>query len=267
MMALVLATSLSAQTAAQNRTQTNRDRQAWVDFRLVQHLGLNSWNDAAYARVGLPAPSITEVRGSFNFIMFEYIFRQPVLHGFIDMGLGVMPAAEMKTFDLNQMPMPHSGTKYYLREMLSEEGTGEAGAHFRMTAGLSADIRTSDRLTVMPAVGIGLLTMQRRSYSIILKEDGTNMQYRTTYTWGAASGDEYDYGATSPGFVTGRLNFRYRMKSQASLLFGIEYTRLLDTLDFHARYTNTFNGNIQRSVSATGNKVNMVGLSVGVSFR
>jgi hypothetical protein len=266
---LVLTPTLSAQ-----RRMTNQEKRAWLDFQLVQHIGLSPWNDMGYAAAGLPPTSVTELRGVFNFTLFEAIFNKPVLHGFVDMGVGVMPAAEMKTFDLARMPMPNSGTQYYLREQLSESGTGAADAHFRMTTGFSVDIPASEKLTVVPALGVGFLTMPRRSYEMILKEQGTNMQYRTTYTWGGRytgrHGDDYyygDYGSTHPGFLTARLNFRYKLRSASSLLLGVEYTRFFDTLDFNAHYTNTFNNNIQRSIATEGNRVGMLALSVGISFR
>jgi hypothetical protein len=46
----------------------------------------------------------------------------------------------------------------------------------------------------------------------------------------------------------------------------MEYTWFLNTLDFYGRYTNTFNANVQRDFIVKGEKMNMIGVSVGISF-
>lgn len=240
------------------------ERRFWVDIQLAQHLGLNRWNSVGYANDALPAASITELRGVLNFN--PHIF--PWFKFFVDMGLGVTPAPTMKTFDLGRMPMPNSGTSYYLREMISESGSDKTSAHFRIAAGLFGEFRVADKLSVMPYAGIGGLTMSPRNYQMILKEDGTNMQYHATYRWGMNACDEYGpYNGDMLGFFTGRINCRYKIKPGTSLLLGLEYTYFFDAMDFHGRYSNTFNDNISRSFMSAGNKMNMLGISVGISFR
>jgi hypothetical protein len=179
---------------------------------------------------------------------------------FVDMGVGIMPAPRMRSLDLNRMPMPHSGTQYFLRETLQDADRNGASAHFKMTFGLTGKIQTNrENLTIMPYLGLGLLTMPKRTYDIILKEYGSNMQFQTTYIW---NHNDDEFTNSSPlGYLNGRLNFRYK-----NILLGLEYTWFFTTIDFYAKHVNMFNANIRRDFSITGNRMNMLGISVGISF-
>jgi hypothetical protein len=43
-------------------------RDSWkFDIQMVQHAGLNKWNDTGYANAGFPRASMTEFRGVVNF--------------------------------------------------------------------------------------------------------------------------------------------------------------------------------------------------------
>ena len=230
-----------------------------LDLQIVQHLGLNSWSSAGYVNDGLPATALTEFRGVFNIKFFPY-------WGFFgDMGIGIMPAPKMKTFSLDRMPMPYNGTQYYLREMLSESGNDQASAHFKMTGGIFGEIPVNEKLTVMPYFGVGFITMPQKKYEMILKEHGSNMQYQTTYIWNRPNDAEYE-DAVPLGYLTGRLVFKQRLSDRSDLLLGLEYSWYLNSLDFYGKYTNTFNANIERDFTVKGNKMNMLGLSVGISF-
>jgi len=166
--------------------------------------------------------------------------------------------------NLDNVPMPRNDRHYYLRETLSESGQNNTSLHFKMTFGLFGAIPASENLTVMPYFGIGFLTMPQRKHEIILKEHGSNMQYQTTYIWNY-NNDTHNSGATL-GFLTGRLNFSYKISSKSRLLVGLEYTYFFSTLDFYARHTNMFNANIERDFIITGNNMNMLGISVGISL-
>jgi len=256
---IVLTQSLSAQNDSIKGKRA--DRKAWFDIQLTQYIGLNQWG-ADFIHDGLPKSMITEIKGAFNL----YVTR-PYVGFFVDMGLGFMPTPKMKSLALDQMPMPHNGTKYYLREVLSESKNIGTTTHFMMTFGLFGKIPVNEKFSVMPYFGIGLLTMPQRKYEIILKEHGTNMQYRTLYVWNCKSGDENGYAQPNQlSYLTGRLNFKYKLSQKSSLLVGLEYAWFLNTLDFYARFTNTFNANVQRSVIVKGEKMNMLGISVGISF-
>ncbi|MDR1670920.1 MAG: hypothetical protein LBR57_00175 [Alistipes sp.] len=259
----ILLLSIAAIAALQPLSaQAQQDKVKWFDLQVVQHIGFNRWSDVSYASAGLPKTSITELRGVFNF----HPFRRPVVGFFADAGLGVMPAAEMRSFDPERVPMPNSGTRYYLRETLSEAEANNA-IQLKLTAGMFGNITATDRLTFMPHLGIGIMTMSSRRYEVILKEDGSNMQYNATYRWGGNKNKEYT-SDTPLGYVTGRLNFKYKMggRGAANLLLGMEFTHFFDTPNFYGRFTNTFNGNVQRYFMVEGNRVNMLALSVGVSF-
>jgi len=84
------------------------------------------------------------------------------------------------------------------------------------------------------------------------------MQYRTTYTWNRTNNGN----AATLGYLTGKLIFKHR----SNLLLGLEYTWFMNSLDFYGKYTNTFNANIERDFSIKGNKMNMLGFSVGILF-
>ena len=256
---LLLTVVLTHSLSAQNNIA--KERKLGIDLHVVQHIGLNSWSSAGYVNEGFPTATLTELRGVCNRSIFRY------LGAFLDGGIGIMPAPKMQSFSLDRMPMPHSGTQYYLREMLSESGSGSASAHFKMTFGLFGKIPANENLSIMPYLGVGFLTMEQRKYEMILKEQGSNTQYQTTYIWNYYKRDSYDDGGSAVlSRLNARLNFKYKISAKSNLLLGVEYTRFLNTLDFYGQYVNTFNANIERNFSVKGSKMNMLGLSVGISF-
>ncbi|MDR2928689.1 MAG: hypothetical protein LBV41_10920 [Cytophagaceae bacterium] len=257
---LLLSIALMQPVAAQDGNAI-RKRYS-IDLQLAQHAGLNRWSNASYVNSGLPAAVITELRGVLNLS-----FNIPHAGMFMDMGVGIMPAPAMRTLNMEQMPVPYVGTRYYLRETVSSSGDGTAGARFKMTAGMFGKIPTNNsNLTVMPYLGIGFMTMPQRSYDVMLKEHGSNMQYSATYIWNCKHYNGYDSQRVAPGYLTGRLNFRYTLSPKSDLLLGLEYMRFFDTPGFYGKYTNTFNANIEKDFSVTGNRVNMLGISLGISF-
>jgi len=241
--------------AQDDNAEYNRRR---FDLQVAQHFGLGQWSDADYVNKGLPPTVLTEFRGVGNYYL------SPIWGFSLDVGIGIMPAPEMRSLNLDRMPMPHNGTQYYLREILSDGGGGNINAHFKMTFGLFGAIQSNENLTIMPYFGVGFLTMQQRAYEILLKEHGSNMQYKTKYIWNY-NANEYENG-TVLGYLTGRLNFKYKLANNSNLLFGLEYMWFFNSLDFYGRYTNTFNANIERDFMVKGNKINMLGISVGMSW-
>ena len=233
------------------------NKNCWFDFQVAQHFGLNRWSEADYVRDGLPRNTLTEFRAAFNL----YIAR-PYVGGFIDMGIGIMPVPAMRSLKPDRMPMPYQGTRYYLREILSEEGATGASAQFKMTYGVFGKIPVSENLSIIPCFGVGFLSIPQRKYEVLLKEDGSNNQYRAKYVWNS---NEYEEQQTS-GYLTGRLNLKYRFSQKTSLQFGLEYTWFLNSPDFYGKFTNTFNENIQREFTVKGNKITMLGISAGISF-
>ena len=233
------------------------DKNCWFDLQVTQHFGLDRWSEADYVHDGLPRNTLTEIRSAFNL----YVVR-PYVGVFIDLGIGIMPTPAMRSLKLDRMPMPYQGKRYYLREILSEEGNTGASAQFKMTYGVFGKIPVNESFNIMPYFGVGFLSMPQRKYEVLLKEDGSNNQYRAKYFWNS---DEYE---TSPslGYLTGRLNFKYRFSQKISLQFGLEYTWFLNSPDFYGKFTNTFNENIQREFTVKGNKITMLGISAGISF-
>jgi|GEM_PF-1722848 len=255
---IVLTQSLSAQNDHTENEQEKEKALGWLDFQVAQHIGLNQWSSTASVNDGFPTASLTEFRGVCN------IYVPKIYVGFFaDMSVGIMPAPEMRTLTLDRMPMPYNGMQYYLRDILSESDNGSASAHFKMTFGLFGKIPANEKLAVMPYFGVGFLTMPQRRYEVILKEQGSNMQYHTVYSWNHKENEE---DSSSLGYLTGRLNFNYKLSQKLNLLMGLEYTWFFNTLDFYGKYSNTFNANIERDFSIKGNKMNMLGVSVGISF-
>ena len=252
LLAIALINTLTAQDNRIGRRKTG------IDFQIAQHLGLSQWSNIGYVNEGFPKTSLTEFRGVYN-----YHLPYPYIGIFANMGIGIMPAPEMRSFSLDKVPMPYNNTQYYLREMLSETGNGNASVHFKLALGFFGDIPANEKLTVMPYLGIGVMSMPQRKYEMILKEQGSNMQYQTTYIWNR--NNEYD-DQTSLAYLTGRLILSQKVTRKSNLLLGLEYTLFLNKLEFYGKYTNTFNANIERDFLIKGNKMNMIGIFVGISF-
>ena len=249
---------LAAQTFA------HVDDKEWrFDFQLVQHAGTNAWNDNDFAADGFPRHRMTDLRGVLGFKPYGL----PV-GAFFDMGVSVMPSPDMRSFDFGRLPKPDNGAKYFVRELLSASGDEGESAHFKISVGVFGDFRVTDRLAFMPHLGVGGFTMQRRNYTAVLKEDGSNTMWEASYVWGKSAGDNhYNTGGEMFGYVVGRLNFRYEISTSAHLLVGLEYTHCYRSANFYGRFRNSFNNNIQREFALPGNKMNMLGLSLGLSFR
>ena len=237
------------------------ERRIFFDLQVMQHFGLHQWGED-YINEGLPKAMITELKSSFNL----YLAR-PYFGISLDMGVGFMPAPKMKSLNLDILPMPHNGSHYFLREVVfKNENTGTT-THFMMNFGLFGKIPVNEKLSLLPYFGIGFMTMGQRKYDIILKEEGTNMQYNTVYVLNCKHGNaDYYEKSTNPAYLIGRVNLKYKFSNKSSLLVGLEYSWFLNTLDFFGKYTNTFNANVQRSFIVKGEKMNMLGISVGLSF-
>ncbi|NDW12898.1 hypothetical protein D0T50_08330 [Bacteroides sp. 214] len=250
--AMMAIQSLSAQV------ENRHAKGAWIDLQIGQHIGFNNWISVDNLSEALPSASITELRAVANIYLSN-----PQFGMYIDAGVGIMPGASMKSFDINRMPMPNSGTQYYLREIISESGRSSTSANFKIGAGLFADFRANEKLDVSPYLGVGGIVMPDRSYEVRLKEQGSNMEYRSTYEWSRNPTSD----GVMLGYLTLRLNFRYKIWPKSSLLLGLEYSYFFDTLNFYSSHTNVFNGNIQRRTETKGDNMSMLGITVGVSFR
>jgi hypothetical protein len=93
------------------------------------------------------------------------------------------------------------------------------------------------------------------------------MEYNTTYIWRSENSEYNSEESVMLNYLTGRLNFGYKISPKSNLLFGLEYTYFFNLLDFYGKYRNSFNGNVQRDFTVKGNNMNMLGISVGISFR
>jgi hypothetical protein len=124
-------------------------------------------------------------------------------------------------------------------------------------------------MSLMPYLGTGIMFMPCRRYEVILKEEGTNVQYYAGYSWGTGDGDLSlnSWGRNDMlGYVTARVNFRYKISPRQSLLAGLEYTYVYDTINFRSWFEEPYNSNIVREERIKGRRMNMLGISVGISF-
>jgi hypothetical protein len=234
----------------------------WIDAQAVESFGINPWSDLGYVQEGFPPASLTELRAVLN----GYLIYQSV-GAFLDMGLGVMPAPPMRKFGDAPLPPPETGHNYYTRNV-TEDGESRASAHFRISAGLFGEIQATQRLAIMPYAGVGGMTMTRRTFDVRYKEDGSNTEYNTRYAWGRHRGDEFGGNGEMLGYFNGRLNCRYELDSNTYLTVGLEYTHFWDSTYFFADFNHAYNANVQRqNPPVKCKKMNMLGLSVGVSFR
>lgn len=234
-----------------------RERRFGIDFQVAEHVGLNAWSRFKVGTLGLPAASVTE----FRFMMRLYFIRSR-FGMFYNMGFGILPSAPMRGFDASRMPMP-MGSIYHLRDSRLI-GPKRASANFVCAWGLFGNIPVTDKMSLMPYIGIGAMSIPNRSYEVVLKEEGTNMQYYASYTWGK---HRYDWNRSSMlGYLTARLNFRYKITPRQSLLAGLEYTHFYETMNFYTHSVNSYNPNIGGMGMFEGRRMNMLAISVGISF-
>ncbi|MDR0509606.1 MAG: hypothetical protein LBH06_00760 [Rikenellaceae bacterium] len=250
----------------QPRMLRDKENRAWFDFQLTQHMGLNRWNDSRSASDMMPRAAITDLRVALN-VPFAPHAKTFNMGWFLDMGVGFMPAPRRNDLNINAFARPGNSV-YYLRD-ISEQNPAypSVNAHFRMSTGLFATIKRSDRLTIMPYFGLGLTAMRNPYYKTRIKEQGSNLEWISEYSW-ISDQRSNSYESTGPlGHLTWRLNFSYRLQEDYRLIFGLEYTWIFSRTDFYGSHTNVYNRNIVKDFSVSGNEMNMLGLSVGIAFK
>ena len=241
-------------------TARSGDRRVWIDFRFSESFGLNRWSDQAFVNNHLPRTMSTDFKATLN------IMTGGPVGIFFDMGFGIMPGARNNSYDMGNFPTPKPGTQYYIREMITDHPGPDPSASFKMTTGVFGRIKTSSRFAVMPAVGIGFMTMTLPSYEVLLKEQGSNIQYRAAYSWFTASSDQSADAVHVLGRLTGRLTFGYTFSEHAKLLFGLEYTWIFTPVKFSTTFTNDFNSAITKTFVMPGNRMNMFGVMIGIAL-
>lgn len=238
---------------------TPQDRNAWFDFQIAQSFGLNDWNRIKFASDRLPrTSSFTDLRVAFN----VYIVRPVGL--FFDMGVGIMPAPCNGLSDPAAQATLFTGIPFYTKEITVEDGYQSATGHFKMTFGLFGKFFATSKLSVSPCLGAGFMTIQAPTCEAVLKEHDSNMQYTALYQWFGQK--EYNPNPAVLGYFTGRLRFACEISPKLDLLFGAEYTQFFTRAGFSETYTNYFNHNIVKTKNYEGNRLNMLGLSFGISF-
>jgi len=243
---------------AQDVPQAPKIPKGWFDLQIAQSFGFNDWNRIKFASDRLPrASSYTELRATANLYLIQ---RKAGIFG--DMSVGMMPAPRNGFSDPAAQATLTTGIPYYTKETTAENGYQTATGHFKMTYGIFGRITTGEKLSVLPGFGIGFMTISAPTCEVILKEQDTNMQYIARYQWFGR--DEYSESAL--GYLTGRLRFAYHITPRQSLLFGVEYTWHFTRANFSETYTNYFNYNIVKTKTYEGNRLNMLGLSLGISF-
>jgi len=242
-----------------NAQDIQQEPKSWFDFQIAQFFGFNDWNRVKFASDRLPNTSFsTDLRASFN------VFIVKPVGFFCDMGVGIMPAPRNGFADPAAQATLTTGIPYYTKEVTLENGYQTATGHFKMTFGLFGKIPAADKLSVSPYFGVGFMTISAPTCEAVLKEHDSNMQYTIRYQWFRQ--DEYYSSAASLGYLALRLRFAYQMSPKTNLLFGVEYNWHFTRANFSETYTNYFNHNIVKTIHHEGNRLNMLGLSLGISF-
>ena len=256
--------SLPLQNVQDNReiipSYQQKQKRCWFDFQVAQFLGFNDLTSVKFASDRLPrTSSSTDFRATFNLFIIK-----PVVGLFCDMGAGIMPAPRDGFADPAAQATLASGIPFYTKEITKENGYQTANGHFKMTFGLFGKIPATDKMSVSPYFGIGFMTVEARACEAILKEQDSNMQYIARYQWFEPNGYEQD--SADLGYLAFRLRFIRQISPKINLLFGIEHSWYFTRINFSETYTNYFNHNIVNTVEHKGNRLNMSGLSVGISF-
>jgi len=238
--------------------QSIRERKVRFDLQTAQYFGLNDWNRVQFASDRLPrTSSSTDLRATGNL----YVINRSA-GVFCDMGVGIMPAARNWVSDPAAQATATMGIPFYTKEIVSESGNNNtASAHFKMTFGIFGEIPIANKLSLSPYFGIGYMNIPAPTCDAVLKAHDSNMQYKARYQWF----DGYD-DITSLNYLAYRLRLVHHISPKLDLLFGLEYTWYITCADFSETYTNYFNYNIVKTVNHQGNRLNMLGFSVGISF-
>ena len=248
-------------SAVSVNAQVAQERAVRLDIQIAQSFGLNDWNRVKFASDRLPhTSSSTDLRATLN----VHVFRRTV-GIFHDIGLGIMPAPRNGFSDPAEQAAFTMGVPYYTKEIVVENGNESASAHFKMTLGVFTKFSIVEKLSVSPCFGVGFMNITAPTCEVVLKEQDSNMQYIARYQWFGQ--DEYSYSnETMLSYLAFRLRFAYRILPKSNLLFGFEYTWFPIRADFSERYTNYFNHNIINTLNYKGNRLNMLGFSVGISL-
>ena len=257
---IILLTALMLWGALLVNAQVTRERKVRFDLLVAQSFGLNDWNNVKFASDRLPRTSSTDLRASVNL----YVIKRTA-GIFTDIGAGIMPAPRNGLSDPADQAVFTTGIPYVTKEIIFENGNQSAGAHFKMTFGIFGKFAIADKLSMSPSLGVGFMTLSAPTCEAVLKERDSNMQYTARYYWFRQ--DEYSVGNDATfGYLAFRLRFAYPVSPKNNLLFGVEYTWFLDNAHFSERYTNYFNPNIVKTVNHKGNRLNMPGFAIGISF-
>jgi len=241
--------------------QNTREPNVWLDLQMAESFGLNDWNRVKFASDRLPNTSFaTDMRLTLN----VYVIRKKA-GLFHDIGLTIMPAPRDGFSDPAAQATRYTGIPFHTKEITIEDGYQSSSAHFKMTIGLFGNFSASEKLSVSPRLGVGFMTISSPTCEAVLKEQDANMQYIARYQWFGQADNNEEFGNLL-GYLTYRLRFSCKTSSKIRLLFGIEYTWHFTRANFSETYTNYFNPNIVKTSSHKGNQLNMLGLSLGVSF-
>ena len=231
---------------------------ALFNLQIAQYFGLDDWNRVKFASDRLPgAFSSTDLRISAN---LHFIRRTAGIFG--EIGVGIMPAPRDGFSDPAAQATLSSGIPFYTKETTLENGYQTASAHFKMTFGILGRIPAGEKFSVTPCFGVGFMTISAPTCKAVLKEQDTNMQYIASYQWF----EQGEYNEPVIGYLAGRLRFAYHITARHYLLFGIEYTWHFTRANFSESYTNYFNHNIVTTNTYEGNRLNMLGASLGIAY-
>lgn len=243
--ALVLAACGWAAASGQQKTEW-KDRRAWFDIQYVQTARLNDWNDVPYLEKQMPGRFSSNFRLAFNV--------NPVggfdLWGGIEWGISYPKHRDRVSG--SSFPMTQ-GKEYYLTDTGKIDGSMNLAS---LSCGVSYSFKAGD-WRISPGLGLAWQYLVAFDYKVTLKEKYSNTVIEQNYYW--------DGGAVIPCLVP-RIQFAWKYDRHNSLLLGLEWRHALKTTDFNMTSTEVYSS-LRRTASLPGNRIDVLGVSVGISFR
>lgn len=150
--------------------------------------------------------------------------------------------------------------KYYI---LNERNyTADSYVDFGISGGLFYQKYLNEKLRIVPYLGLLLRTFDTPSQYFDAKEIGSNNKYDVSHYWG----NEYCY--SDMPFVTLEVQVSYRIHRFWDVTLGLSYRQSFQRLNFLSEIRDSYNySNLIRRSEFTGNYMNTLGVSLGVSFR
>lgn len=231
-----------------------QDRSLWFDFEVGQSLGLNKWHNDPRINDAIRKPATTDFRVRMSWYFYEQ------WGGFIDAALSrwsFNSGNEGKLNFFDEIDLEN----YYIKDYWSRDNkSSKLGGNFTIGGFYKFDI--NKKWSLMPHLGIGFDQVNVPSLTYDLKEKGSNNMYTVNTTW-------FDNQDTSKPMSVLSLQVlsTYRLARHSHIVFGINYRRYLSRIKFSAEMADYYTGRVVNQINSSGNYMNTIGITIGVSFR